>query len=80
MNGNEGVDKVKSKQKNETKTKNDPNSVNSVLPYPTKLYGDKVPSPTRAKSSEYRPAKYLSNYEKPSYGAPESDASGIDFS
>ena len=46
------------------------NSVADVLPYPTVLAKNKAPEPFRLKGSPQRPAKYPSNFEKPSYGAP----------
>ena len=49
------------------------NSVADVMPYPTVLAKNKAPEPFRLKGSPQRAAKYPSNFEKPSYGAPGQD-------
>lgn len=46
------------------------NSVTDVLPYPVILAKNKVPESFRIKGSKERAAKYPSNFEKASYGAP----------
>lgn len=71
LNPKKGVDGYKSNGSRIAKKEViDRNSVTDVLPYPMILAKGKAPESFRAKSSPQRAAKYPSNFEKPSYGAP----------
>jgi hypothetical protein len=71
LNPKKGVDGYKSNSSRTTEKEIiEKNSVTDILPYPTILAKGKAPESFRAKSSPQRAAKYPSNFEKPSYGAP----------